>query len=80
MSQAPTPPASRLSSEVDLKPADSEEASSALAQSLDTLLEQYLHLLDRQQHLQAGLSKHISSVWSLDFQRSSAQVLADPLD
>lgn len=34
-----------------------------LLQSLDTLLEQYLHLLDRQQQLQSGLSKQLSSVW-----------------
>lgn len=80
MSQSPTSPASRPSSVVDLKPAGSEEASSGLAQSLDTLLEQYLHLLNRQQHLQAGLSKHMSSVWRLDFPHNPAQVLADSLD
>jgi hypothetical protein len=61
MAQSPTPPASRPGSEApeaELKP----EASSELLDSLDTLLEQYLHLLDRQQKLHSGLSKKLSSV------------------
>ncbi|KAJ5119684.1 hypothetical protein N7448_010353 [Penicillium atrosanguineum] len=61
MAQIPTPPASRPGSgapKAKLKPA---EASSELLASLDALLEQYLHLLDRQQKLQSGLSKHLSS-------------------
>jgi len=62
MPQIPTPPASRPNSgapEAELKPT---EASSELLASLDTLLEQYLHLLDRQQKLQSGLSKQLASV------------------
>lgn len=55
MSQIPTPPASRPGS-------DAPAASSELLQSLDTLLEQYLRLLDRQQQLQSGLAKQLSSV------------------
>ncbi|KAK5790340.1 hypothetical protein VI817_007627 [Penicillium citrinum] len=39
----------------------SAEDSSELLQSLDDLLEQYLHLLDRQQRLQSGLAKELSS-------------------
>lgn len=65
MSQIPTPPASRPGSEAPeavVKPADSADNSSELRRSLDTLLEQYLHLLDRQQQLQSGLSKELSSV------------------
>lgn len=62
MPQIPTPSTSQPGSEAladELKPA---EASSELLQSLDTLLEQYLYLLDRQQELQSGLSKQLSSV------------------
>lgn len=62
MSQIPTPSTSQPGSEAlvdELKPA---EASSELLRSLDTLLEQYLYLLDRQQELQSGLSKQLSSV------------------
>ncbi|KAJ5632936.1 hypothetical protein N7490_009275 [Penicillium lividum] len=64
MSQIPTPPTSRTGSEapeVEMKSAESPEASSELLQSLDTLLEQYLHLLDQQQELQSGLAKQLSS-------------------
>lgn len=64
MAQVPTPPPSRPGSEApDLVPKPGE-ASSDLLQSLDTLLEQYLRLLDRQQKLQSGLAKQLSSVWS----------------
>lgn len=42
-----------------MKPAEDQ---SELLQSLDVLLEQYLHLLDRQQKLQYGLAKELSSV------------------
>ncbi|KAJ5110817.1 hypothetical protein N7532_001352 [Penicillium argentinense] len=60
MVQVPTPPASRLGSEdsAAAKPVDDQ---SELLQSLDELLEQYLHLLDRQQKLQSGLAKELSS-------------------
>ncbi|KAJ5397094.1 hypothetical protein N7509_005207 [Penicillium cosmopolitanum] len=59
MVQVPTPPASRPGSEPPaVKPA---EDSSELLQSLDVLLEQYLNLLDRQQKLQTGLAKELSS-------------------
>ncbi|KAJ5772142.1 hypothetical protein N7520_002671 [Penicillium odoratum] len=64
MSQIPTPPTSRPGSEapeVERKSAESPEASSELLESLDTLLEQYLHLLDQQQELQSVLAKQLSS-------------------
>ncbi|KAJ5639740.1 uncharacterized protein N7484_007602 [Penicillium longicatenatum] len=64
MPQIPTPPASRPGSEapeVEVKSAETPAASADLLQSLDTLLEQYLHLLDRQQELQSGLAKQLSS-------------------
>lgn len=64
MVQVPTPPASRPGSEPPaVKPA---EDSSELLQSLDVLLEQYLNLLDRQQKLQTGLAKELSSVCPFD--------------
>lgn len=64
MAQVPTPPASRLGSEPPVvKPA---EDTTELLQSLDVLLEQYLHLLDRQQTLQSGLAKILSSVRPFD--------------
>lgn len=66
MPQIPTPPASRPGSEapeVEIKPAEVPGASTELLQSLDILLEQYLHLLDRQQELQSGLAKQLSSVY-----------------
>lgn len=62
MAQIPTPPPSRPGSEApDYVPMPAE-ASSELLDSLDVLLERYLHLLDRQQELQSGLSKQLSSV------------------
>ncbi|KAJ5548747.1 hypothetical protein N7513_005981 [Penicillium frequentans] len=64
MPQIPTPPASRPGSEapeVESKPAEAPGGSTELLQSLDILLEQYLHLLDRQQELQSGLAKQLSS-------------------
>lgn len=64
MVQVPTPPASRPGSEPPaVKPA---EDPSELLQSLDVLLEQYLNLLDRQQKLQTGLAKGLSSVCPFD--------------
>lgn len=62
MAQVPTPPASRAGSETPAAVLKSAEDSSELLQSLDDLLEQYLHLLDRQQKLQSGLAKEFSSV------------------
>lgn len=62
MAQVPTPPASRAGSETPAVLFKSAEDSSELLQSLDDLLEQYLHLLDRQQRLQSGLAKELSSV------------------
>ncbi|KAJ5668052.1 uncharacterized protein N7477_006622 [Penicillium maclennaniae] len=61
MAQIPTPPASRPGSEAPEAELKSAQASSELLASLDALLEQYLHLLDQQQKLQSGLSKHLSS-------------------
>ncbi|PKY07803.1 hypothetical protein P168DRAFT_323032 [Aspergillus campestris IBT 28561] len=61
MTQIPTPPASRASSEslyVETKQSDS---SAELLRSLDSLLEHYLHLLDQHQRLQADLSSRLSS-------------------
>ncbi|KAI2764144.1 hypothetical protein DTO012A8_9527 [Penicillium roqueforti] len=60
MAQIPTPPASRPGSEapeVQVKPVALEDS----VQCLDTLLEKYLHLLDRQQKLQSSLAGHLSS-------------------
>ncbi|KAJ5427928.1 hypothetical protein N7445_009382 [Penicillium cf. griseofulvum] len=60
MTQIPTPPASRQSSEapeVKVKPVALEDS----VQCLDTLLEQYLHLLDRQQKLHSSLAEQLSS-------------------
>lgn len=48
---------------MEIKPAETPGASMELLQSLDTLLEEYLHLLDRQQELQSGLAKQLSSVY-----------------
>lgn len=68
MVQVPTPPPSRPGSEVpgapeaQEKPAEYQVASSDLRNTFDALLEQYLNLLDRQQELQARLSKQLSSV------------------
>lgn len=73
MAQIPTPPASRPGSEapdVDAKSANEVKASVEepaatpvdLAQYLDTLLEQYLVLLDQQQKLQSSLAEQLSSV------------------
>ncbi|CAI7563892.1 unnamed protein product [Penicillium palitans] len=60
MSQIPTPPASRPGSEapeVKVKPVALEDS----VQCLDTLLEKYLHLLDRQQKLHSSLAEQLSS-------------------
>jgi hypothetical protein len=60
MTQIPTPPDSRPGSEAP--EAKTKPVASDLVQSLDTLLEQYLNLLDKQQKLQTGLAKQLSSV------------------
>ncbi|KAJ5306561.1 hypothetical protein PENANT_c031G04972 [Penicillium antarcticum] len=59
MTQIPTPPASRPGSEAP--EAKAKPVASELVQSLDTLLEQYLNLLDKQQKLQTGLAEQLSS-------------------
>ncbi|CEJ56932.1 hypothetical protein PMG11_05644 [Penicillium brasilianum] len=61
MAQIPTPPPSRPGSEAPDHVPKPAEASSELLDSLDVLLGRYLHLLDRQQELQSGLSKQLSS-------------------
>ena len=64
MAQIPTPPASRHGSEspdTEYKQIPVVDTSDLL-QSLDTLLERYLHLLDRHQKLQAELATTLSSV------------------
>ncbi|KAB8236795.1 hypothetical protein ETB97_011305 [Aspergillus alliaceus] len=64
MAQIPTPPASPQGSEspdVESKPPPVVDSSVDLLQSLDTLLERYLHLLDRHQELQAELATVLSS-------------------
>lgn len=66
MPQIPTPPASRHASEspeLDQKNSLPVDSSAELLQSLDTLLERYLGLLDRHQKLQSELAKQLSSVW-----------------
>ncbi|KAL4894133.1 hypothetical protein BDV59DRAFT_175906 [Aspergillus ambiguus] len=61
MTQVPTPPASRHGSpsDPDLKPAASDTAD--LTQSLDDLLERYLHLLDQHQKLRSQMASSLSS-------------------
>ncbi|PLB52386.1 hypothetical protein P170DRAFT_472283 [Aspergillus steynii IBT 23096] len=64
MAQIPTPPASRPGSETpdaELKEAPVADSSADLLQSLDTLLEKYLDLLDRHQKSQEELARRISS-------------------
>ncbi|KAL4739136.1 hypothetical protein BDV11DRAFT_188445 [Aspergillus similis] len=64
MKQLPTPPASRQSSEVpdtDFKQLHINEPTPDLLESLDTLLEKYLHLLDKHQRLQHVLASKLSS-------------------
>ncbi|GKZ20472.1 hypothetical protein AbraIFM66951_002671 [Aspergillus brasiliensis] len=64
MAQIPTPPASRSASpapDSEPKRAPVADASEDLIQSLDNLLERYLHLLDQHQKLQAELGSKLSS-------------------
>lgn len=62
MAQIPTPPASRDTSEApEIQKETEVDTSTELLQPLDTLLERYLHLLDRHQKLQADLAKQLSS-------------------
>lgn len=69
MALVPTPPASRHGSEAsEVQHKDAKEVDNTpdgLLQTLDTLLEQYLHLLDQHQKLQADLAKRLSSVGGL---------------
>lgn len=60
MAQILTPPASRHTSESP----EIQQKENELSQTLDTLLERYLALLDRHQKLQADLAKQLSSVRS----------------
>lgn len=65
MSELITPPASRSGSEaplIETKPAALLQTASELRLRLDTLLEQYLALLNKQQQLQSGLAKQMSLV------------------
>ncbi|KAL4821066.1 hypothetical protein BDW67DRAFT_151948 [Aspergillus spinulosporus] len=64
MKQLPTPPASRQNSEVpdtDLKQLQIDDPTPDLLESLDALLEKYLHLLDKYQRLQHVLASKLSS-------------------
>ncbi|RAL06433.1 uncharacterized protein BO80DRAFT_396319 [Aspergillus ibericus CBS 121593] len=64
MAQIPTPPASRSASpapDAEPKQAPVAESPVDLLQSLDNLLERYLHLLDQHQKLQAELGSKLSS-------------------
>ncbi|KAL3436771.1 hypothetical protein BDV09DRAFT_164393 [Aspergillus tetrazonus] len=64
MKQLPTPPASRQSSEVpdtDLKQLHIDDPTPDPLESLDALLEKYLHLLDKHQRLQHVLASRLSS-------------------
>ncbi|CAG8905306.1 unnamed protein product [Penicillium egyptiacum] len=60
MTQIPTPPASRPGSEAPEVTVKAEPLEDSV-QSLDTLLEKYLHLLDRQQKLHSSLAEQLSS-------------------
>jgi coiled-coil domain-containing protein 115 len=62
MSPFPTPPSSREVSGASEEIEKSASSTKHLVQSLDSLLERYLHLLDRHQTLQANLGKQLSSV------------------
>lgn len=65
MAHFPTPPASRHGSrspDVDSKNAPLADSSAELLQSLDSLLERYLDLVDRHEKLHAELAKRLSSV------------------
>ncbi|PYH98758.1 hypothetical protein BO71DRAFT_22747 [Aspergillus ellipticus CBS 707.79] len=64
MAQIPTPPASRSASpaaDAEPKQPPVADSSADLLQSLDSLLERYLHLLDQHQKLQAELGSQLSS-------------------
>lgn len=63
MAQIPTPPLSRQASEerqIEDQKKTSQDQDQVLL--LDSLLERYLHLLDRHQTLQAEIGKQLSSV------------------
>lgn len=62
MTELPTPPASRQSSEspeLQLKQSHEAESSAKALEMLDHSLERYLLLLDQHQKLQADLAKKI---------------------
>ncbi|KAL4783024.1 hypothetical protein BJX76DRAFT_331042 [Aspergillus varians] len=64
MTQLPTPPASRQTSEipdVELKQLHIDDPTPDLLESLNALLERYLHLLDKHQRLQSELASRLSS-------------------
>ncbi|KAL5049862.1 hypothetical protein BDW71DRAFT_203940 [Aspergillus fruticulosus] len=64
MTLFPTPPASRQNSEVpdaELKQLHTDDPTLDLLESLDALLEKYLHLLDKHQRLQGDLASKFSS-------------------
>ncbi|KAF4254586.1 hypothetical protein KXW28_005198 [Aspergillus fumigatus] len=64
MTELPTPPASRQSSEspeLQLKQSHEAESSAKALEMLDHSLERYLLLLDQHQKLQADLAKKLSS-------------------
>jgi hypothetical protein len=66
MTELPTPPASRQSSEspeLQLKQSHEAESSAKALEMLDHSLERYLLLLDQHQKLQADLAKKLSSVY-----------------
>ncbi|KAL4935700.1 hypothetical protein BDV06DRAFT_206472 [Aspergillus oleicola] len=64
MTQLPTPPVSRQTSEVpdaELKQLHIDDPTPHLIQTLDELLEKYLHLFDKHQSLQNELASKLSS-------------------
>ncbi|KAL4997635.1 hypothetical protein BDV10DRAFT_89491 [Aspergillus recurvatus] len=64
MTQLPTPPVSRQSSEIpdaELKQLHIDDPTPDLLEPLDALLEKYLHLLDKHQRLQSDLASKLSS-------------------
>lgn len=62
MAQIPTPPLSRQASEERQIEDQKKTKDQDQILLLDSLLERYLHLLDRHQTLQAELGKQLSSV------------------
>ncbi|KAA8645671.1 uncharacterized protein ATNIH1004_007090 [Aspergillus tanneri] len=79
MARISTPPASRHGSEAtdaEIKKGSIADSSSDLLQSLDTLLEKYLFLLDQHQKFQTELASRLSSALGFFFSCASQLYLS----